>query len=596
MLGLTQPPLQVTPLPDGISITGGETLHPIVASWDIFVTLEPPSFPEDLATQMAYLSQAYDAIVSLKELGVEVDLTSYELRQNHLARLLDLPEKNHRQKRGLLDVGGSILHTLFGVATNSQLQRFKDALSEVSGSQSAMSHSISHLATIVNQTRININRLANHQHQIDAQILALHSTITSIDKTLNQYMQRLTALELNHELDKYLNILTIAANEYEAQLTMFHRQRAELELGHLTRDLLPQEHLEEILLQASAHYKVLSSVEWSYQYLTVTPIWQQSDALIYRVELPLIAPRPYLIYHVLAHPVPIGNSSFSVFVRLEKSYAIDTMSGNLFVPETCIGHDPAVCQNGPEYGPELQRCARGILTNRPELIATCSISVMTHFTTPSITKVEVNQYALTTMGETIIVRCPGVEESHQWLDMGTYNLTCIKPCTITGKGWYVTCIDRLYLSRRYVMPAVRVTAHFNFTRALNVEIMHNALPQLQVANAPAMLDMDALALLSPAPTIKNAKPNGIPTVLILINLSLIVSVWAILSFAYLQYRRSRAARKRDNIQLPEALPLTSVPMSEDSQPPPVNRIWPILPPLSDCMSHTATRCSQPPSQ
>ena len=42
----------VTPLPDGISITGGEPLRQVVATWDIFVTLDPPPFPVELEQQV----------------------------------------------------------------------------------------------------------------------------------------------------------------------------------------------------------------------------------------------------------------------------------------------------------------------------------------------------------------------------------------------------------------------------------------------------------------------------------------------------------------------------------------------------------------
>ena len=40
-----EPPLLVTALPDGVSISGSENLLQIVASWDIFVSLEPPPYP-----------------------------------------------------------------------------------------------------------------------------------------------------------------------------------------------------------------------------------------------------------------------------------------------------------------------------------------------------------------------------------------------------------------------------------------------------------------------------------------------------------------------------------------------------------------------
>ena len=50
-----EPPLLVTALPDGVSISGSEDLLQIVASWDIVVTLEPPPHPAVLAERVADL-------------------------------------------------------------------------------------------------------------------------------------------------------------------------------------------------------------------------------------------------------------------------------------------------------------------------------------------------------------------------------------------------------------------------------------------------------------------------------------------------------------------------------------------------------------
>ena len=76
--------------------------------------------------------------------------------------------KLSRGKRGLADFRGDTLHFLFGVATSAQLKRFEDALAETAKSQLVMSHALSQLATVSNQTRIYVNHLAMEQHQLDA--------------------------------------------------------------------------------------------------------------------------------------------------------------------------------------------------------------------------------------------------------------------------------------------------------------------------------------------------------------------------------------------------------------------------------------------
>ena len=46
-------PIIVTALPDGISIRGDETLHQLVASWDVYVTLDPLLYLANLVAQIA---------------------------------------------------------------------------------------------------------------------------------------------------------------------------------------------------------------------------------------------------------------------------------------------------------------------------------------------------------------------------------------------------------------------------------------------------------------------------------------------------------------------------------------------------------------
>jgi len=496
-------------------------------------------------------------------------------------------------KRGLLDVGGSILHALFGVATSAQLERFHAAVKEVAGSQMAVSHAMAQLSTIINQTRSNVIKLAAHQHQISVHMAQINAAIRTISTSMHETTRRLHRVELITDLDRYLDTLDIAAAEYASQLTLFHRQRSDLELGQLTRDLLTQSQLEEILQQAASQHKVMSSIEWYYQYLTVTPIWHAAASLVYKVELPLIAPRPYLMYHILTHPVPVGNASTSIIVKLQEYYALDTISGNLFIPSNCVGHDPTICQNGPEYGPSLQQCARGLITNRPSLINMCSVSVDHLTSLPSITKIDLNQYALATTGETLIIRCPGSTETHHKLARGTYNITCARPCSISGLGWSITCIDRLYLSRRYVMPAVRVTAHFNFTTSVKLDQLHNVLPQLKTINAPNMVDMDVVSLFATSSPITHVKLNHTPSIIAVINSSIIITVWIIISIAYLRWRRLQARSRRPVIHPTEALPLAPPSALHNHAQPATDhslsaRIWPVLPPIGDCLSLKAS--------
>lgn len=645
-------PIVITNLPDGISVTGGESLRQIIASWEIYVTLDPPAYPQALADQVTALAHMFDAFQALSRDGHVFDLQPHILRRNKLARLLaidttdivphnrvkrglldiggailnklptsdssthhraswgllgtggailsELPSStsatHNREKRGLLDIGGSILNKLFGVATSAQLDRFKAAMLDIADDQAEVAHSYSQLASIVNQTRTYAHNLAVQQHQLETNVFKINKALSHITMVVQENARRIHRIELLTSLDRHLDILDIATNQYMAQVTLFHRQRAELELGHLTRDLLTPAQLKDILAQAAGKFTTIPNTEWYYQSLMVTPLWRPSQsALLYKIELPLVADRPYLLYHILSHPVPINNSSYRINIDLEPAYALDTMSGKLFIPRRCLGHSPIVCNPGAEFGQSMLTCPRGILTNRPQLVKTCAVKVHTSKSTPVISPIELNQFAVTSWGENLIIRCPGVKESHLYLPMGAHNITCLSPCTITAQAWSFQCLSRLYVSRRYSMPKVEITANFNFSTIIDARNLTISLPQLEQSASLGYITTDIGHLLAkpiarPSRSTPKVTPLGAINAVLLFALSIIVAVLIVC------LRRTKGKfrmRFRDIIDSretldtpPEILPLKHLPAptatSTERTTPSSYSIWPTLPRLDDC--------------
>ena len=596
-------PLIVSQLPDGVSISGSEALRQVVASWDIFVTLEPPPYPQQLFKELTDMDMdiTFDALTQLNMGALDLSLQAHRLRRDHIRAALGPHTTPRRTKRGLLDIGGTVLHALFGVATNSQLERFNAALTAIAGTQQDMSHATSQLATIVNQTGSYLRSVAVKQHELQINVLHINAAISKLSNALENQSTRIHRLELLTALDRYLDLLDLATRQYSDQVALYNRQRAGLEMGHLTRDLLTPARLTEILAQASAVHQVVDNLEWYYSYLSVSPLWRKSDSLLYKVELPLIAPRPYLMYEVAALPVPLDNSTYAVNLNLKPNYALDTVSGNIFVPSHCLGHTPILCASEPEFGPSLLKCARGLITSRPSLIKSCKASVKDYSGQPPISTLALNQYAISTHGETLTVRCPGRPESHMHLARGTYNVTCLDPCTLQGQGYLITCVDRLFLSRRYSMPTVRVTSHFNFSTAVNVHRLRIALPQLQNVAAQPIMDLDAHALIFPVTPTSQPPIRSRPSILAIINLATLFFVMLALSIIYWRHRLCKHKDAHVTIATleGEALPLTTMPHNTEQPshaPEPVTHapaqtsIWPHLPPISDC-ARLKTQCT-----
>ena len=592
-------PILVTALPDGISISGSEPLRQIVASWDIYVTLEPPPFPTDLARRVEDIDTLLNSIMQLQTVGVNIDLQPFKLRRDRLRQILRPRERQHsRVRRGLLDIGGTLLHHLFGVATDSQLVRFRAAMEELKGRQDDIAHAYGNLATVVNQTRAYVRQLALQQQHLHGQVVRLDTAILALSRAVQANSRKLHRVALMTDLDRYFDVLDLAAQHYLDQVTLFNRQRSGLERAHLTRALLPEDQLEEILQKAAAQHKVVDALAWYYQFITVSPLWRKSDSLLYKIELPLMAPRPYLLYNLMSHPVPLNGSDYSVIVKLEHSYALDTVSGNLFVPHKCIGHGPTLCLTGPEFGPSRMQCARGLLTNRPDLVNSCRVNLQHLDTDPIVSTIDLNQYAIATHGTSLSVRCPGVPELQVSLSRGTYNVTCLRPCTLAGEGFTITCVDRLYLSKRFAMPVVRVTTHFNFSTTVHIDAVESVVPQVRSVNTQPLLDLPVDTLLHPVSPIKFTPPpvSSTPSLLTIINLICLAIFVGVLSLFYMRWR-CRHHRRQPSAPVEEHLPLSTVNDCHTERD--INlssatstRIWPTLPSPLDCgMQSVSENCS-----
>ena len=372
-----------------------------------------------------------------------------------------------------------------------------------------------------------------------------------------------------------------------------------MELGHLTRDLLTEVQLWDILTQAMRSHQVIEQLSWYYQNLPVSSLRRSQGKLLYRVELPLLASRPSLLYHLTTLPTPLLNSSQTVTLQVAPRIALDTVLGNLATPQRCRGHAPAVCVLGAQYGPSRMQCARGLITNRRMLIKHCKVKFSDLGMDPLVTSLDVNQYAITTLGLTLTVRCAGAPELHMVLSRGTHNVTCLKPCTLASPGFSITCVDYLHLTRRYVMPTATITSFFNFSTAVALSNVTSILPKTRNIHMSPLADLDLPVMHHPVFSTALAHPNPrkYPSVWTIIALVLLTLTYSFLILVYCRWRCIHFRRQRvptvpptsdaTAIEVPVPLPLGPPPTQTDSATHNfafVPRIWPTLPDIDEDIS------------
>ena len=609
-------PIAITKLEDGVTIVGNEELRLTVATWDVFVAIDPPPYPHSLARKVAALEKTLSAIAALNHQGLIINMESQELRRHRLAAALNMApqpwmqptrQDHHRQKRGLINFGGTILHTLFGVATTAQVNRFKEALQEVAGHQATLTHAHNSLASILNQTRDYVTKLAMKQYELREKIITLNTVVSNLTTIVDLHNQRLFAMELSTKVDNYLDILQLAVDQYTDQLALYEQQRTDLQIGKLSKHLLPEYDLDDILAQAQRQHKVSVTKQWLYQYVKVYPVLLAEDQLMFQVLIPLISPKPFLLFSVAAHGVPLNDSNLQITLNVNSLYAINSMTGDLIKPQSCTGHAPTICASAIEFDTSKYQCVRGLITNRKDLTAKCTVEVK-HITNEDlISPLAVNQYAVLSLGGNIVTHCYGQTEQYYELSRGTYNISCLSNCRVKGQGWAFQCIDKLNLQRHYIMPEVRTTAHFQFNFNYSAKDIALALPTLPLDNPslPMLTDIAHLTQAHLAKPLTTRLANNM-TVSIT-NVVLIVIIWIALTIAAFKSRYIIKKIKARMAQIPITSPPESVPLNaiqhQDSHPPQAhhnppnppnspNSIWPSLSQFAACSRLTNCNTQQ----
>ena len=150
---------------------------------------------------MADLEGTFKSVSKLSALGVNMNLQPFKIRRERLQQILRLRiDPPSRVNCGLLDIGGTILHHLFGVATESQLARYKATMAELKRRQEDIAHAYGTLATVVNQTRTYVKQLAIQQRHRHDQVIKLDTAIITLGQAVHTYSKKLHQVALLTDL------------------------------------------------------------------------------------------------------------------------------------------------------------------------------------------------------------------------------------------------------------------------------------------------------------------------------------------------------------------------------------------------------------
>ena len=401
--------------------------------WTVLVMLDLPHTPDGLVEE---IDSAYKFVEECR-----VDESVKTSWRNRLAILgQDLPNplvapapsaekaKRRRPTRGLLDPIGTLVHSIFGLATNAEVDEIKRVIGTLHQDDKAIVNRLNEFTTIVNRTRTYEQETRNFVNAMSQRFKAINMWLSGLEGDVN-------ALTYMVNFERILEDLELKGRTLRQMHMLYSHRRQDLHAGRLSEELLSVATLHSLLESIQTfEASPLPDLNWYYANALVRPMWAASKFLVYEVMLPLVRPETFLLYRIQTWPTPLDNRT-SAQIREKGDFGYNTANGDLFSADACTGRDPYVCEAGPLYGDghSALPCTRGILTSNPSLMGKCTVVMSLQPQTLLFTIAD-NEYVISSFGESLTTRCIGRSAVHSVLGKGIHQIHVNHSCSIFGKG------------------------------------------------------------------------------------------------------------------------------------------------------------------
>ena len=277
--------------------------------------------------------------------GIQIEINHFEAEIRHLQHMLEVlntftTRKDGRKKRSLLPFVGDVLSTLFGSATQKDLDQLRDGLIALDNSQSQLAHVLAHSMTMINKTnsevqrnRAVINQLSRGLSRLDSRVTALISDLKTNVHPFISYQQ------ISQRVRGTLRVMARSLRMGYQALTAIKNNLQHVMQGSLPISLLPPSELIPLLQAISRAapkgltlpVDVARNPHWYYRRLATTLI-ADSDRLSVVIALPLIhTDSLYTLYEAVWVPTPHASSGALASYELEGPYIAISDKGDLYI-------------------------------------------------------------------------------------------------------------------------------------------------------------------------------------------------------------------------------------------------------------------------
>jgi len=322
---------------------------------------------------------------------VETLLDNLESKLGHFKQLFPKVEP----KRSLLNLGGTVLRTLFGTATMTDLHRLHEALGELQDKNSEVAHSLSKQVTFIR----NLNTVAN----LNTEALVNLSSIVkdNVVKSNAKFQESFRDITWLNDTLRHHSEMHVQVRQLEYSLMMSVQQIGELFssvqyalLWKLPVNLVTPVTLHRILTDVSLNlpenYELVAGtkiqdVHTYYELVKVALVGNAHGVqLIIRVPLKT-AVQSFSLFKIVAFPMRLSHDSVLRY-QLEYSYfglAVDQRDFALLTEadlQRCTTSSVTIClAEVPLYHAQLLTCE-----GSAQSYQLCRKNVLHHYHTPTL--------------------------------------------------------------------------------------------------------------------------------------------------------------------------------------------------------------------
>lgn len=246
-----------------------------------------------------------------------------------------------RQKRSsILPWGGDLLKSLFGTATDSDLQGLREKLASLSANQGKLVHVVQGSLSMINKTNTVASQNRHATNTLINDVTALNRRLSNLQNmVLNEQKLNRISQHLTFQVNSIIRSITTTIQGSKLVIHQLSRDLEHAMRGELSTTLVNSVDLRELLadieqqlpetleLKDYSHEKVM----WYYRHLPVITV-PDHDQIHIITSIPLIpSDSLFTLYKVVVLPLPVLNTNDNSQIQIEGTHFAISSRGNTFI-------------------------------------------------------------------------------------------------------------------------------------------------------------------------------------------------------------------------------------------------------------------------